>query len=272
MCRVLNLAPSTYYTWRGRAPSRRTEANAQLVCEMQTIHRERRESYGSPRMHRELCARGFHCNRKRVERLMRRHGLRGKCPGRRKRLTTQQDPTLPVAPNLLQRDFSAEQPNQKWVSDITYIETADGWLYLATVMDLYSRKIIGWNMDTTLATSLVTTALHGAFKTRKPAPGLIVHSDRGSQYASHACRNMLTAHGAQASMSRTGNCYDNAVMESFFATLKTEVADQPFASHRDAKTELFLYIEGFYNRARRHSTISYMSPDAYEQLFFTGGV
>ncbi len=272
MFRVLNLAPSTYYAWRGRQLSPRAEANAQLVREMQEIHGESRESYGSPRMHRELCARGFHCNHKRVERLMRRHGLRGKCPGRRKRLTTQRDPALPVAPNRLQQNFTATAPNQKWVSDITYIETTDGWLYLATVMDLYSRKIVGWNMDTTLATSLVTTALHGAFTTRRPAPGLILHSDRGSQYASHACGNLLAAYGAQPSMSRTGNCYDNAVMESFFGTLKTEVADRPFASHRDARTEIFLYIEGFYNRSRRHSTIDYMSPDAYEQLFFTGGV
>ncbi len=268
---MLSVSLSGYYAWRKRAPSKRSLENEALVEQMRTLHEQSRRSYGSPRMRAALRQAGVGCSRGRVERLMRQHGLRGKSPRRWRPGTTQRNPAHPVAPNLLQQLFTATQPNQKWVSDITYIPTQQGWLYLATVMDLFSRKIIGWQMASTLESRLVTDALRGALQTRQTGPGLLVHSDRGSQYTSTACRQLLADHNIVVSMSRTANCYDNAVMESFYGTLKCELITQPFASRSLARQETFLYIEGFYNRIRLHSSIDYLSPDAYEQRFFDRG-
>lgn len=269
---MLGVSLSGYYAWRERAVSRRALANQGLVQKMRALHEQSRGTYGSPRLTVALKQAGVACSRGRVERLMRLHGLRGKSPRRWRPRTTQRNPDHGVAPNLLQQAFTATQPNQKWVSDITYLPTQQGWLYLATVMDLFSRKIIGWQMGTTLETHLVTDALQGALQTRQTEAGLLVHSDRGSQYTSTACRQLLADHNAVVSMSRAANCYDNAVMESFYGTLKCELITQPFASRPLARQETFLDIEGFYNRSRLHSSLGYLSPDAYEQRFFDHGV
>ncbi len=223
LCRVLGVSLSGDYAWRQRAPSKRSLENEALGQKMEQIHRESRGCYGSPRLSAALQQAGVACSRGRVERLMRRHARWGKSPRRWRPLTTQRNPAHAVATNLLQRAFTATRPNQKWVSDITYIPTQQGQLYLATVTDLFSRKIIGWQMGTTLEATLVTRALQGAWQTRQTGPGLLVHSDRGSQYTSHACRQLLADHDAVVSMSRAANCYDNAVMESFYGTLKCEL-------------------------------------------------
>ncbi len=254
------------YAWRKRQPSRRQQEDERLSKLIQCVHAESRQRYGSPRIHAELQAQGIRCGRKRVARLMRQAGLRGKCKGRRRICTTESKHKLPVAENVLQQDFTAEQPNTKWVADITYIPTDEGWLYLAVVMDVFSRKVVGWAMDASMTTQLVERALDAALITRQPPPGLLHHSDRGSQYASHDYQARLQAVQAQVSMSRSGNCYDNALMESFWATLKTElVEEQPFASHAAARCDILLYIEGFYNLRRRHSALGYLSPVEFER-------
>jgi putative transposase len=203
---------------------------------------------------------------------MQMHGIRGKGKQRRQVRTTDSQHRLPVAPNLLAQQFTAAAPNQKWLADITYIPTAEGWLYLAAVMDLCSRKIVGWAMDERMTTDLVTQALQMACRRRQPAPGLLHHSDRGSQYASHEYQRGLAAYGMVGSMSRRGNCYDNAPIESFWATLKTEALDtnQRWATRQQAKTALFTYMEGFYNHRRLHSTLGYQSPDQFERLLALG--
>ena len=278
MCRVLEVTTSGYYAWRRRrapdcGPSgrRRTE-NERLVAEIQRIDGEVNHRYGSPRMHAELVARGFVCNRKRVERLMRQHGICATHSKRRRRVvTTQSNHGLPVAANVLDRQFTATQPNRKWVTDITYISTGEGWLYLAAVLDLFSRKVVGWAMDTQMATELPLRALDMALRSRQPQPGLVHHSDRGSQYASYAYQNVLHSRAIQPSMSRTANCYDNAVMESFFASLKAELVDHHhFASVAQARTQIFHYIEAFYNRKRLHSALGYRCPNDYEATFTDG--
>lgn len=266
MCQTLGISRSGYYAWRRRQPSRREVANQALLVHIRAIHAESRQTYGGPRIHAELNARGWHCNRKRVERLMRLHHVRARRKRRRQR-TTQVDTSLPVAPNRLNRDFRASAPNRKWLSDLTYVPTAEGWLYLATVMDLYSRRIVGWAMDTTLAAELPETALRMALATRRPAAGLVHHSDRGSQYACAGYQALLTTHHILPSMSRTGNCYDNAPMESFFGTLKSEwLHHQHYRTRAEARRDIFAYIEGFYNTTRRHSALGYHSPAEFERL------
>ena len=272
LCQVLGVSTSGYYGWRQRRPSGREMANQQLVEQIQRLHQESDRTYGSPRIHRALAAQGYVCNHKRVERLMRLHGIVGEGKRRRRICTTDSQHGLPVAANLLDQDFTVEAPNRKWTTDITYSATDEGWLYLAVVLDLFSRKVVGWAMDASLATDLVLSALNMALQTRKPMPGLLHHSDRGSQYASHDYQARLTQARIQVSMSRTGNGYDNAVMESFFATLKSErVYRRHYATRAQARADLFLYIEGFYNQRRLHSALDYLSPCDFEKVHNTVG-
>ena len=269
MCQVLEVTTSGYYAWRRRqagAGGRRQTENEQLVAEMQRIAVEVKGRYGSPRMHAALANRGLRCNRKRVERLMRQAGIQATHSKRRRRVvTTQANHNLPVAANVLNREFTATMPNQKWVTDITYIPTDQGWLYLAAVLDLFSRRVVGWAMDTSMTVDLPLRALRMALDSRRPPGGLLHHSDRGGQYASLIYQALLQSRAIQPSMSRTANCYDNAVMESFFASLKAELVDHcHFASVAQARTEIFHYIEAFYNRQRLHSTLGYRSPSQFE--------
>jgi putative transposase len=265
MCRTLEVSRSGYYAWRSRQPSRRSQANQQLVEEIRQVHQTSRQTYGSPRVHAELKARGIECNHKRVARLMHVHGIQAK-QRRRYKITTRANPRRPVAENLLKRDFTAGRPNQKWVADITYVSTHDGWLYLATVLDIFSRKIVGWSMSDRLKTNLVEDALQMALDRRQPQPGLLHHSDRGSQYTSIDYQALLERHHIRVSMSGTGNAYDNAMMESFFATLKTECVDRRYATRTEARLAIFEYLEVFYNNQRRHSSLGYLSPVAFERL------
>jgi putative transposase len=265
MCEVLDVSPAGYYAWRTRPESRRSAANRDLLGDIRRVHRENRGCYGSPRIHIELEAEGRGASRGRIERLMRRHGIRAIMSRPRRVRTTDSRHDLPIAPNLVDRNFSAAVPNQTWLADITYIETDQGWLYLAAVMDLYSRKIVGWAMRDHLRTELPLAALTMAIQARKPAPGLMHHSDRGVQYASGEYRTVLQSAGFKVSMSRKADCYDNAPMESFFHTLKTElVHHRKYTTRAEAQRDIFAYIEGFYNRTRRHSAIGYMSPIAIE--------
>lgn len=225
------------------------------------VHRDTRGRYGSPRIHVELKAQGRGISRGRIERLMRRYGIRAIMARPRRVRTTDSRHDHPIAPNLLNRNFSAAVPNRVWLTDITYVETGQGWLYLAAVMDLYSRRIVGWAMDDHLRTELPLAALNMAISTRRPGANLILHSDRGVQYASADYRTALQSASMQASMSRRADCWDNAPMESFFHTLKTEhVHHQQYATREQAKSDIFAYIEGFYNRTRRHSSIGYKTP------------
>jgi transposase InsO family protein len=265
LCRTLGVSPSGYYAWRRRLPSARMVANQRLITHMRVIHREVDETYGSPRMHAELVARGLPCNVKRVARLMRLHHLRARHK-RRYRVTTKVNPKLPAAPNHLAQHFQASAPNEKWVGDITCIWTREGWLYLAVVMDLYSRRIVGWALASTQDTTLVLAALQMAIGRRQPAAGLLHHSDRGSQYASGQYQALLQAHRFTVSMSGTGNCFDNAAMESFFGTLKAErINHQRYLTRDQARQDIVWYVEGFYNVTRRHSTLGYRSPLEFEQ-------
>jgi len=265
LCQLLSVSRSGYYAWQKRGPSRRELDNHVLVAHMRRIHQQCRRSYGSPRMQAALTKAGWRVNHKRVARLMRESGLVGRRKVR-KALTTHSRHAYPVAPNRLGRAFTAEQPNLKWVSDITYIPTGEGWLYLAGVMDLYSRKIVGWAMGAENTAELVERALRMALYQRQPQGcGLLHHSDRGSQYASAQLQSLLSSQHIEVSMSRAGNCYDNAVMESFFATLKCEwVHFQHYASRAEARSDIFAYIEGFYNPFRLHSTLGYLSPMEFE--------
>jgi transposase InsO family protein len=274
MCRVLKVSRSGYYDWRKRKPSAQDRANAKLLEAIRRIFKRSRKTYGSPRIHAELKAQGKTCGKNRVARLMRKHGIRARRPRRRVR-TTNSKHSWPVAPNLLDRQFAAAAPNRKWVADLSYIDTDEGWLYLATVMDLFSRRtpawtrvhVVGWAMADHMETSLVEQALHMALFRRRPGAGLLHHSDRGSQYASKDYRALLAAWGITVSMSRVGDCYDNAVMESFFSTLKTECASEPYATRADARTDIFEYVEVWYNRQRRHSTLGYLSPHNFEMAY-----
>ena len=275
MCQVLEVTTSGYYAWRrrqARPGGRRQTENERLVAEMRQIDREVNHRYGSPRMHAALVSRGLVCNRKRVERLMRQAGLQATHSKRRRRVvTTRSNHSLPVAENVLSREFTATMPNQKWVTDITYIPTDEGWLYLAVVLDLFSRKVVGWAMDTHMTAELPLRALRMALHSRHPQPGMLHHSDRGSQYASYIYQAVLHSRAIQPSMSRTANCYDNAVMESFFASLKAElVHHRRFDSVAQARAEIFHYIEAFYNRQRLHSTLGYRSPNQFEADSCTG--
>lgn len=266
LCQVLEVSSSGFYAWRERKPSPREQENTHLVEHIQAIYEHSRQTYGSPRIHAELQALGIPVSRKRVARLMRQQGIAARHK-RRYKTTTRRDPAQVAAPNLLGQDFSATLPNEKWLADITYIDTAEGWLYLAAVLDTYSRTIVGWSMSTHLHKQLVEDALHMALGRRHITDDLIHHSDQGSQYTSRSVQNLLHSAGIQVSMSDTGNCYDNAMMESFFATLKTECADQPFPTRTQARQAIFAYIEIWYNRSRRHSALDYLSPAQYERQF-----
>jgi transposase InsO family protein len=268
LCLVFAVSPSGYYAWRDRPESKRAQENAALLKEIRDIHQMSRQTYGSPRVHAELQASGFSVGKNRVARLMRAENIRARRKKKRTKTTDSQH-TYPVAPNLLNQDFAAQRPNEKWLGDITYIWTAEGWLYLATVLDLFSRKIVGWAMEDTLASYLVEKAFHMAVQTRQPTAGLLHHSDRGSQYAGDPYQIQLAGYHMQVSMSRTGNCLDNAPMESFFSTLKVEqVHFQNYASRKEARTDIFEYIEGFYNRLRRHSSLGYLSPLEFERQYY----
>lgn len=265
MCRVLDVSESGFYAWRKRPACQRQREDAQLTEEIQQEFRAHQGRYGSPRLHAELRDRGQSIARKRVARLMREAGLCAKCK-RRRVLTTRRDLSHPVAPNLLNREFTAKEPNRKWITDITYIPTMQGWLYLAVILDLYSRMVVGWSMSGNCDEKLVERALDQALARRRPNAGLLHHSDRGSQYTSQAYQMCLEQSGIHVSMSRKGNCWDNAVMESFFGTLKDEcVGSTVYSSHDEARLALFAYMEVYYNRVRRHSTLGYVSPLKYEQ-------
>ena len=265
MCRVLKVSDSGYYDWRKRPESERAKADRELLRVIRRIHVETKQTYGRPRMTAELKDEGYRCGERKVGRLMREAGLRG-CPLRRFKVTTQSDPSHPVAPNLLQQDFRAKGPNQRWAADITYISTRRGWLYLAVVMDLYSRRIVGWSMDRWISRHLVIDALSMAVDQRRPEGGVIHHSDRGSQYTSDDFRDELEAHGIECSMSSRANCYDNAVVESFFGILKRERVNRVRYRDRDeARADIFEYIECFYNRKRRHGYLGNISPAAFEE-------
>lgn len=266
MCRVINVSRSGYYEWLNRGKSRRQKEDCALAATIQAIFTEHKGRYGSPRIHDELRDRGIRCGKTRVERIMRHHGLRSR-PKRRFVATTNSNHDYPVAPNILDQRFQVQAPNRVWLTDITYIRTFEGWLYLAAVMDLFSRNIVGWSMSETMTTDLTLSALNMAIQSRRPLKGLIHHSDRGVQYACHAYQQALRQNGMQCSMSRKGNCWDNAPMESFFSTLKTEcVGGKVYLSRAQAKREIFGYIEIDYNRKRRHSSLGSMSPINYEIL------
>jgi putative transposase len=266
MCRVLEVSVSGYYAWCKRPPSQHSREDAHLAEQIKTAFQANRGVYGSPRVHAELQAQGISCGRKRVARLMCEQGLAARRP-RHRTITTHSEPGAPVAPNLLERDFHADEPDTKWVADTSYIWTAEGWLYLAVVLDLFSRMVVGWSMAATQDASLVVQALHMAIARRRPQAGLLHHSDRGSTYTSESYQALLQQEGMVVSMSRTADCYDNAAMESFFHSFKGECIDaQSLQTRAQARSVTFEYIETFYNRTRRHSTLQYLSPLAYEQL------
>jgi putative transposase len=265
MCRMLGVSKSGYFAWRHRPPSARDDEDRAMSARIQAIHAESRKTYGSPRVHRELQAQGTAISRKRVERLMRGAGI-GVKPQPRFVVTTDSDHDLPVAANLLEQDFTATAPNQRWVTDITYVPTTEGWLYVAAIVDLFSRRVVGWAMQARMDRSLVLAALGMAVGQRQPPTGLLHHSDRGSQYASEDYRSALSDYGMVASMSRRACCYDNAAMESFWHTLKVELIHRRiFQTRAEAIQAIFEFIEVFYNRLRRHSSIGYVSPMEFER-------
>lgn len=266
LCRVLRVSRSGYYAWRDRKPSVRALDDERLRPKVVEAFKVGRGTYGSPRVLDELIDQGFEIGRRRVARLMRELGLRGVSP-RKFRVTTDSDHNHAIAENLLARDFEAKRPNEKWVTDITYIWTSEGWLYLAIVMDLYSRRIVGWSMADHLRTELCLDALQMAIKQRTKIRGLVHHSDRGVQYASDRYRAALKAQGIECSMSRRADCWDNAVAESFFGTLKNElIYRRPWLDRASVRNAISEYIEVFYNRIRRHSTIGNVSPAKFEEM------
>jgi len=267
LCKVLDVSPSGYYAWRQRPASAREMANRELVKKIEVVYNDSYGTYGSPRVYRELQAQGVACSENRVARLMRLYHIRAK-QTRRCKVTTKRNKCHPVAPNVLKRDFTADRPDQKWLSDITYIPTLEGWLYLAVILDLYARRIVGWSMSDRMTTTLTLDALQMAILHRQPGPGLIHHSDQGSQYTDQAYQSVLENYGIQVSMNSVGSWYDNAPMESFIGTLKSELVHHRLYRTRDeARPDLFFYIEAFYNQRRRHSSLDYLSPEAYEQLY-----
>jgi len=269
LCRVLAVSRSGYCQWRVRPPSARAQANAALDAEVAAIHRASRGSYGRPRIVRQLRAQGQSASAERVRRSLQRQGLRPVYK-RPYRATTDSAHSLPVAPNLLARRFEGWQPNQAWVSDITFIATDEGWLYLAAILDLSSRRIVGWSMSERMQADLVCQALRSAYWQRKPPPGLLLHSDRGSQgeftqYASRAYCSLATAYGMTVSMSRRANAWDNAPMESFFKTLKVErIYQTHYATRAQARLDIVDWMEGYYNRQRLHTSIDFLTPVDYE--------
>lgn len=261
LCQVMRVSRSGFYAWRRRPKSERTEQDEALTVQIRAIHTQSRGNYGAPRVHAELRDQQVHCGKKRVARLMRLAGLKGRCKGESKR--SRRRTNLPTAHNLLGSKFSAARPDTVWLSDITYLHTQEGWLYLAVVIDAYSRCVVGWAMQARMTSALTLAALDMACRRRQPSPGLIHHSDRGSQYLSGDYQNALQAAGMLASTS--GNCLENAVAESFFATLKTEeVRGYPYQTRSQARRCIFDYLEVFYNRQRRHSSLGFQSPVMFE--------
>ena len=267
MCEVLGVKRSGYYAWRQREPSGRAQADAALTPVIEAAFQLGRGCYGVPRVHAELQAHDYRVGRKRVARLMRQLGLSGQRPKRWLPTTTQVNAAHPIQPNRLARDFTANAPNQKWVADITYIPTREGWLYVAGIVDLFSRQVVGLSMESRMLTNLVARAWHMAQQQRRPNAGLLHHSDRGSQYTSQRYQADLAQQQVQVSMSRTGECWDNAPMESFWATLKRECATTLFETRSQAQAAIFEYVMVFYNRTRRHSRLGYLSPAAFEAQF-----
>jgi transposase InsO family protein len=264
LCDAVGVSRSAFYAWSRGNPSQRTLANERILAEIRAIHAEHRERYGSPRVRAELRDRGLDVGRHRVARLMRENGLRARMR-RRFRRTTDSRHKLPVAPNLLERRFTTTAPNQAWVGDITYIWTAEGWAYLAVLLDLYSRRVVGWALRKSLNRDLAVSTLRHAMARRRPTPGLIHHTDRGCQYASSEYRRMLEQHGAACSMSAAGDCWDNAVAESFFATLKKELVHGcAFETRSEAYDAISQYIDHYYNPKRRHSAAGNLSPINFE--------
>ena len=268
MCRVLEVSRSGFYASRKSVPSARARTDERLRVKVRAIHKMSRGRYGSPRIHAELQERGERVSRKRVARLMGEEGLRGK-KRRRYKVTTNSNHTYPVAPNVLDRKFGVDEidaPDQVWAADITYVPTREGWLYLAIVLDLASRLVVGWSMGETLESSLAVDALNMAIQRRRPAAGLLHHSDRGVQYASIEYRALLEGKQAVASMSRKGNCWDNAVAESFFATVEIElIQDEDWHTRNEARAAIFEFIEVWYNRQRRHSSLEYQTPAEFDK-------
>jgi transposase InsO family protein len=267
MCEALDVSRSGYYAWRGRPPSKREMANRELYKKIKAVYDTSHGTYGSPRIYRELKRQGIPCSENRVARLMRLRGLRAR-QTKTYKTTTRRNKADPVAPNVLKRDFEAERPNKKWLSDITYIRTEEGWLYLAATLDLYSRRIVGWAMSDRMTADLTLDALRMAVQQRDVDLHLIHHSDQGSQYTNGEYQQMLKDWGIEVSMNGVGTWYDNAPMESFFGTLKGEwVHHCTYRTRDEARADLFYYIEAFYNRRRLHSALGYVSPEAYELLY-----
>jgi putative transposase len=267
MCAALEVSASGYYAWVARPDSPTAERRQELIGVIKKVHAEVKGRYGSPRMTPELKARGHDCSKNTVAKLMREHGIKAKAPRRFVR-TTDSNHRLPVAENLLGRDFDPSGPNESWSADLTYIPTREGWLYLAVVEDLFSRMVVGWSMDQTMESRLVVDALEMAIVRRRPGAGLLAHSDRGSQYASEHYQRVLAEEGIVCSMSAVGQCWDNAPVESLFGRLKCEVAPGDlFATREQAKAEIFQYLEGFYNRVRRHSSLGFVSPAEFERTY-----
>jgi len=264
LCDAVGVSRSAYYDWCRATPSQRAQANERILTEIRVIHTEHRERYGSPRVRAELRDRGLAVGKHRVARLMRENGLRAR-PRRRFRRTTDSRHDQPVAPNLLKRNFTTTAPNQAWVGDITYVWTAEGWAYLAVLLDLYSRRVVGWALDKSLSRDLAISTLRHALARRRPAPGLIHHTDRGCQYASRDYRRLLEQNRAACSMSAAGDCWDNAVAESFFATLKKELVHGcAFQTRSEAYDAISRYIDHYYNPTRRHSAAGFLSPINFE--------
>jgi putative transposase len=268
LCEVLQVSRSGYYAWARRPPSPAAARREELVEQIRAAHRESRSTYGSPRVHRELRARGVACCESTVAKLMRANAIRSKARRRFVVRTTDSRHDRPVASNVLDREFYPDRPDAAWAADITYVPTAEGWLYLAVVLDLFSRRVVGWATADHLRSELACDALRMALGHRRPRGELLHHSDRGVQYASEAYGRLLAEHGIEPSMSRTGNCWDNAVAESFFSTTKRELTHhESYATREEARRSLFEYIEVFYNRRRLHSTLGYRSPAEYELRF-----
>jgi transposase InsO family protein len=266
MCDALGVSPAGFYAWRSRPERARKIANRELLSNIRRVHADHRGRYGAPRIPAELRAEGQSISRKRVERVMRRHGVRAHTPRRYRVCTTDSKHSLPVAANLLEQNCVTEKPDQVWVADITYIPTGEGWLYLAVILDLFTRKGVGWARREHMRAELTIAALTMAIQRRRPGPGLVHHSDRGRQYAAGDYRKVLQAATITQSMSRKANCWDNAPMESFFGTLKTELVHQhEYPDRETARCDLFAYIEGYYNRRRIHSAIGYITPEQADQ-------
>jgi putative transposase len=264
MCRALGVSPGGYYGWLGRPASPSSRRRADLVEAIKAVHGEVKGRYGSPRIRAELVARGMPCGANTVAKLMRRHGIAAKTR-RKSRCTTDSNHDRPVAGNVLGRRFEPGSADRAWAADITYVPTREGWLYLAAVEDLHARRVVGWSMAERIDSRLVVDALEMAIARRSPEAGLVAHSDRGSQYASEHYQRLLAGRGITCSMSRRGNCWDNAPMESFFASLKKELIHaEDYATREEARASIFEYIEVFYNRVRRHSSLGYQSPDEFE--------